>query len=78
MVTIGAECSTPKHSRLSVLKLGSDYTLDSDRVDRGAVIEIGKYRHVFTAFIDATSQQAVSAWDVPSPTLVKQGGIRKP
>lgn len=63
--------------RLSVLKLGSDYTLDSDTVASGAVIEIGKEKYAFTAFIDATGQQAVSAWDVPFPSLIRQGVVRE-
>ena len=63
--------------RLSVLKLGSDYTLDSDTVERGAIIEIGEEKHAFTAFIDATGQQAVSAWDVPFPSLIRQGAVRE-
>ncbi len=63
--------------RLSVLKLGSDYTLDSDTVERGAIIETGGETHTFTAFIDATGQQAVSAWDVPFPSLIRQGAVRE-
>lgn len=63
--------------RLSVLKLGSHYTLDSDTVERGAIIEIGGEKHAFTAFIDATGQQAVSAWDVPFPSLIRQGAVRE-
>lgn len=63
--------------RLSVLKLGSEYSLDSDTVESGAAVEIGEYRHAFTAFIDATGQQAVSAWDVPFPSLIEQGAVRE-
>lgn len=63
--------------RLSVLKLRSDYTLDSDTIERGAIIEIGGEKHAFTAFIDATGQQAVSAWDVPFPSLIRQGAVRE-
>lgn len=63
--------------RLSVLKLGSDYTLDSDTVERGATVEIGGVTHPFAAFIDATGQQAVSAWDVPFPSLIRQGAVRE-
>ena len=63
--------------RLSVVKLGSDYTLDSDTVGRGAIIEIGGKTYTFTAFIDATGQQAVSAWDVPFPSLIRQGAVRE-
>jgi uncharacterized NAD(P)/FAD-binding protein YdhS len=63
--------------RLSVLKLGSDYKLDNDAVERGAIIEIGGETHPFAAFIDATGQQAVSAWDVPFPSLIRQGAVRE-
>jgi uncharacterized NAD(P)/FAD-binding protein YdhS len=63
--------------RLSVLKLGSEYKLDSDTVERGAVIDIGGEKHTFKAFIDATGQQAVSAWDVPFPSLIRQGAVRE-
>lgn len=63
--------------RLEVLKLGSDYDLDSDAVPRGAVITVGDVRHNFPAFIDATGQQAVSAWDVPFPALIAQGAVRE-
>lgn len=63
--------------RLAVLKLGPDYDLDSDNVDQGAVITVGDGQHVFQAFIDATGQQAVSAWDVPFPTLIAQGAVRE-
>lgn len=63
--------------RLSVLKLGSAYTLDSDTVERGATVEIDGVTHRFAAFIDATGQQAVSAWDVPFPSLIRQGVVRE-
>lgn len=63
--------------RLSVLKLGPDYKLDKDSVEKGAVIEIGDDRHAFTAFIDATGQHAVSAWDIPFPSLISQGVVRE-
>ncbi|WP_275784201.1 FAD/NAD(P)-binding protein [Pararhizobium gei] len=63
--------------RLSVLKLGPDYRLDNDSAEQGAVIEICDDRHAFTAFIDATGQHAVSAWDVPFPSLIAQGVVRE-
>jgi hypothetical protein len=63
--------------RLAVLKLGRDYDLDSDGVEQGAAITVGDDRHVFQAFIDATGQQAVSAWDVQFPTLIAQGAVRR-
>lgn len=63
--------------RLSVLKLGPDYTLDSETVERGATVSIDGQLHAFAAFIDATGQQAVSAWDVPFPSLIEQGAVRQ-
>jgi uncharacterized NAD(P)/FAD-binding protein YdhS len=63
--------------RLSVLKLGSHYTLDSDTLDRGAIIKFDGEKHTFTAFIDATGQQAMSASDVPFPSLIRQGVVRE-
>ena len=49
--------------------------MDSDNVERGAVIESNGEKHVFQSFIDATGQQAVSAWDVPFPRLIEQGVV---
>ncbi len=63
--------------RLEVLKLGSEYELDSDSVDTGAVITIGEDTYPFDAFIDATGQHAVSAWEVPFPSLIRQGVVRE-
>lgn len=63
--------------RLSVLKLGSDYSLDNATVATGATVDIGNDRHTFAAFIDATGQQAISAWDVPFPSLIEQGAVRQ-
>lgn len=63
--------------RLAVLKLGPDYELDSASIERGAIVTVGSDRYAFEAFIDATGQQAVSAWDVPFPTLISQGAVRE-
>lgn len=63
--------------RLSVRKLGSDYELEREGVDRGAVVRVGETAYWFDAFIDATGQHAVSAWDVPFPTLIRQGVVRE-
>ena len=63
--------------RLSVLKLGSDYSLDSDTPERGAIIQADGKTYAFAAFIDATGQHAVSAWDVPFPRLIEQGVVRE-
>ncbi|KQY20304.1 FAD/NAD(P)-binding protein [Rhizobium sp. Root482] len=63
--------------RLSVLKLGSEYDLDIENIARGAAVTVGKERYEFAAFIDATGQHAVSAWDVPFPSLIEQGVVRE-
>jgi uncharacterized NAD(P)/FAD-binding protein YdhS len=63
--------------RLTVLKLGADYCLDSDTVERGSRVVIDGHEHTFTAFIDATGQHAVSARDVPFPSLLGQGVVRE-
>ena len=39
-------------------------------------VAVGEERHEFEAFIDATGQEALSATDLPFPTLVAQGGVR--
>jgi len=63
--------------RLSVLKLGSDYSLDTDGVESGAAVDVAGERHAFGAFIDATGQHAVTAWDLPFKSLIKQGLVRE-
>jgi uncharacterized NAD(P)/FAD-binding protein YdhS len=61
--------------KLDVLKLGTAYKLHTDGLDRGAVLEFGGERKVFGAFIDATGQSAMSARDLPFPSLVEQGVV---
>jgi uncharacterized NAD(P)/FAD-binding protein YdhS len=63
--------------RLSVLSLGDDYRLDEDAVERGALVHAGHQTHVFEAFVDATGQHAVSAWDLPFKSLIRQGVVRE-
>lgn len=63
--------------RLSVLKLGSDYSLETEGVERGAVVVVDDESHVFDAFIDATGQHAVTAWDMPFKSLIEQGLVRE-
>jgi hypothetical protein len=66
-----------RKGRLSVLKLGPDYALDTDTVERGAVVEINGERRCFDSFIDATGQHAVTAWDLPFKSLLEQGLVRE-
>jgi len=63
--------------RLSVLKLGSDYTLDTEGVERGGAVDIKGQRHEFDAFVDATGQHAVTAWNIPFKSLIEQGLVRE-
>lgn len=63
--------------RLSVLKLGSDYTLDTDGVERGAAVDMKGERRAFDAFVDATGQHAVTAWNIPFKSLIEQGLVRE-
>jgi len=63
--------------KLDILKLGEDYEVSQEEVSRGAAVKVGEGRHVFDAFIDATGQSSLSATDLPFPTLVSQGGVRR-
>lgn len=63
--------------RLSVLKLGSDYEIEKECVSRGVLIKVDSSEYRFEAFIDATGQSAVSAWDMPFPSLIEQGAVRE-
>jgi len=63
--------------RLSVLKLGSDYTLDTDGVESGAAVDMKGEWCSFDAFVDATGQHAPTAWNIPSKRLIEQGLVRE-
>ena len=65
--------------KLSILRLGEDYTIRTaeDGLPRGAEVELSGVVHRFGAFIDATGQDTLSATDLPFPTLVAQGGVRE-
>jgi uncharacterized NAD(P)/FAD-binding protein YdhS len=63
--------------RLSVMKLGAKYELKTDDIERGAIVEVEGHRTEFEAFIDATGQHAVTAWDMPFKSLVEQGLVRE-
>lgn len=66
-------------AKLSILRLGEDYTIRTaeDGLERGAEVEVSGMVHRFGAFIDATGQETLSATDLPFPTLVDQGGVRE-
>lgn len=62
--------------KLEILKLGSDYEISTDGVERGAVVRHGEEEMTFDAFIDATGQSPMSARDLPFPSLIEQGVIK--
>ncbi|MBO3758651.1 FAD/NAD(P)-binding protein [Ciceribacter sp. L1K22] len=62
---------------LDILRLGQDYEIVTEGRERGAEIIIGDDSHAFDALIDATGQSALSATDMPFPTLVSQGGVKE-
>ncbi len=65
--------------KLSVLRLGEDYAMRTaeEVLERGAELEVDGQIHRFSSFIDATGQDALSATDLPFPSLVQQGGVRE-
>lgn len=64
--------------KLEILKVGEDYAIKTadDGLPRGAIVSVGDQDYVFDAFIDATGQEALSATDLPFPTLVRQGTVK--
>ena len=62
---------------LDVLALGPDYALDTDTVERGALVTFDDGQLQFDAFIDATGQGRLSAADIPFPGLIRQGVVGK-
>ncbi len=63
--------------KLDILALGSDYDISTEGVQHGVILRHHGETVVFDAFIDATGQHAMSATDIPFPTLAEQGVIRK-
>lgn len=63
--------------KLDIVALGDDSEIDNSSVTRGAAVSVGGNRLKFDVFIDATGQHALSARDIPFPTLREQGIIRK-
>ncbi|MDW5317178.1 FAD/NAD(P)-binding protein [Rhizobium sp. PL01] len=62
---------------LDIVALGADYTISADGVERGVVLTHQGETARYEAFIDATGQHAMSAVDIPFPTLIEQGVVRK-
>lgn len=63
--------------KLDILALGNESDINNKSVERGAVVRFGDNSLQFDAFIDATGQHGLSARDIPFPTLLEQGVIRK-
>jgi uncharacterized NAD(P)/FAD-binding protein YdhS len=63
--------------RLEILRLGDQYEINTDGVERGAIVRHNGTEAAFDAFIDATGQASLSARDLPFPTLIEQGVIRR-
>ena len=62
--------------KLDIIKLGRDYRLDTDGVARGVNVRFNDQHIAFDAFIDATGQTAMSARNIPFPSLIEQGVIK--
>jgi hypothetical protein len=63
--------------KLDVLVLGDDYEIETAELERGARVVQGNDISTFGAFVDATGQSTLDATDIPFPTLVRQGVVRK-
>ncbi|SER67710.1 FAD/NAD(P)-binding protein [Rhizobium sp. NFR03] len=63
--------------KLEVLRLGQESDIDNESVERGAVVIFDGRKEVFESFIDATGQHTLSARDIPFPSLVNHGFVRK-
>jgi uncharacterized NAD(P)/FAD-binding protein YdhS len=61
---------------LDIFKLGSAYTITCN-YSRRIVVENDKKKMVFDAFVDATGQHALSATDLPFPSLLADKHIKK-
>jgi uncharacterized NAD(P)/FAD-binding protein YdhS len=63
--------------RLDILRLGARYDIATEGVATGAAVRHNGTEVRFDAFIDATGQTAMSARDIPFPSLVAAGIFRK-
>jgi uncharacterized NAD(P)/FAD-binding protein YdhS len=63
--------------RLEILRLGDQYEISTDGVERGAIVRHNGTEAAFDAFIDATGQASLSARDLPFPSLIEQGVMRR-
>lgn len=63
--------------KLDVIALGDEYDITRERDERGAVVKTANGEMKFGAFIDATGQHALSASDLPFPSLRKGGSLNE-
>lgn len=63
--------------KLDILKLGNDYEISTDGVESGAVVRYDGDEVTFDTFIDATGQTSMSARDIPFPSLIEQGVMKR-
>ena len=62
--------------KLEIVALGEEGQIGNESVERGAIVTTQKGTLRFDSFIDATGQSALSAKDIPFPTLINQGVFR--
>ncbi|MGE7368377.1 FAD/NAD(P)-binding protein [Neorhizobium sp. NPDC001467] len=63
--------------RLDVLTLGDAYEIKRREEKPGVKIEVGERKLQFDALIDATGQHALSASDLPFPSLIVPGALKE-
>jgi uncharacterized NAD(P)/FAD-binding protein YdhS len=63
--------------KLDILALGKDYEIGTEGIERGAYVRAQSQQIKFDSFIDATGQASMSARDLPFPSLVAQGVIKR-
>ena len=63
--------------KLDILKLGKDYEISTDGVERGAIVRHDGNEVAFDAFVDATGQASLSVRDLPFPSLIEQGVMKR-
>lgn len=61
--------------RLEIMRLGDDYSIGTDGLSRGARVRMRGAEEIFDSFIDATGQTALSARDLPFPSL-RRGPVK--
>ena len=75
--SVGRLLALRQAGKLSVKALGEDYDIRQDREKPGAVVIVDGDAISYDAFIDATGQHALSASDLPFPSLRQTGAIKE-